>query len=140
MARAAVAMILLLVGLALAGCEGLKELLELQQELARAFQTPELRINFARNSGTLTVALVNSPLAGNEGDGEQATCRKVAEFVRDHYGRYDTVRVVQVGFASQVAVAGASFTRSRIPCRFTHEELGEPAPLEVTADSARPAA
>jgi hypothetical protein len=130
---------LVLLDLVLSGCEGFKELLTLQQELARTFQTPELRVNLNQSSKTLTVALVNSPLSADWVQ-EQATCRKVAEFVRDHYTRYTTLRVVQVSFASQVGAAGFSFTRSRTPCQFTHEELGEPAPQKVVSDSARPAA
>jgi hypothetical protein len=130
---------LLLLGSMGFGCEGMKDLFRLQSELAEAFRTPELTVNL-HTSGTLTVTLQNSPLDGKDSDEEQATCRKVAEFVRDHYGHYATVRVVQVGFASRWEVAAASFTRGRVPCRFTHEDLGEPEPRKPAPDSARPAA
>jgi hypothetical protein len=139
MSRVAQAVILLVIGLTVSGCEGMGDLLALRNGLAETFRTPEVSVSL-QTTGALTITLQNSPFDGQAGAEEQATCRQVAEFVRDHFAHYSTVRSVQVGFASRRGVPGISFTRSRVPCSFSHEELGEPQVGPAASDSARPAA
>lgn len=124
-----------LVGLALVagglGCADLKEILSLQQGLAREFQTSAVNINL-NNSAYLTVTFSNAPIADQPEAEQAAFARRVAEYVRDHYARYDQLQGIQVGFASVKGV-GITFTRTRVPYRFTPRELGPPRPPKATS-------
>src|SRR5512141_1619280 len=119
--RLGVTALLLMAGLGLAGCEGMKGLLALRNGLAETFRTPGVGVNLL-TSGTLIVTLQNSPLDGQDGDGERETCRAVAEYVRDHFASYATLRTVQVVFARQRGIGGLSMTQSRTACSYSHAE------------------
>jgi hypothetical protein len=106
------------------GCADLKDLLSLQQGLAHEFDTSAINVNLS-NSAYLTVVFSNSPVS-NRSEPERAEfARRVAEYVRDHYPRYDQLQSIQVGFASVKGV-GITFTSTQIPYRFTPAELGPP--------------
>ena len=106
------------------GCADLKDILSLQQGLAREFQTSAISVNL-NNSAYLTVVFSNSPVADSSDAAQSAFARRVAEYVRDHYPHYDQLQSIQVGFASMKGV-GITFTSTRIPYQFTPSELGMP--------------
>ncbi len=113
------------------GCADLKDLLSLQQGLAREFETSAIGVNL-NNSAYLTVTFSNAPIADQPEPEQAAFARRVAEYVRDHYARYDQLQSIQVGFASVKGV-GITFTRTRLPYRFTPSELGPPQPSKATS-------
>jgi hypothetical protein len=110
----------LTVGAALlsAACEGFPETAALRRELVEEFRDPDLFIVSATD-GTLTVTLRN-PFPGIE---EQVTCRRIAEFVRDHFAGYGKLNSVRVAFATPRSVVGISFPKTRIVCGFTRGDL-----------------
>jgi hypothetical protein len=112
------------------GCADLKELLSLQQGLAREFETSAINVN-VNNSAYLTVTFSNAPIADQPEAEQAAFARRVAEYVRDHYAHYDQLQSIQVGFASVKGV-GITFTRTRVPYRFTPSELGPPQAPKAT--------
>jgi hypothetical protein len=111
--------------------------LELLRRLAAEFGTPETSINLA-NGTVLTVTLQNSPLADASGEDRRQICRRVADYVRDHYRGYAALRTVQVTFASRRSAGPLAVTTTDPPCAFSTSELG-PAP-SAAADSAGSAA
>ena len=108
------------------GCADLKDILSLQRGLSRAFQTSAISVNI-NNSAYLTIVFTNSPVADLSEPEQSVFARRVAEYVRDHYARYDQLRSIDVRFASVKGV-GVTFTRTRIPYRFTPSELGPAQP------------
>lgn len=103
-------------------CESFQGMGTLRRELVEEFQSPDVVLVRASN-GSLTVTLQN-PFPDLD---ERATCRRIAEFVRDHFDEYRTLRTVRVGFATRHrVVAGIEVTRTRTVCSFTRGELGEP--------------
>ncbi|SRR6266568_2227411 len=118
------ALLSLLAAAAALGCADLKDMVSLQQGLAREFHTSAINVSL-NNSAYLTVVFSNSPVA-DWSEGEQsAFARRVAEYVRDHYAHYDQLQSIQVGFASVKGV-GITVSSTRIPYRFTPSELGPP--------------
>ncbi len=113
------------------GCADLKDILSLQQGLAREFQTSAISVNL-NNSAYLTVTFSNAPIADQPEAEQAAFARRVAEYVRDHYAHYAQLQSIQVGFASVKGV-GITFTRTRVPYRFTPSELGPPQPPKATS-------
>lgn len=114
------------------GCADLKDLLSLQRDLSRGFPGSAINVNVS-NSAYLTIVFSNSPEAALPEPEQAAFARRVAEFVRDHYARYDQLQSIQVGFASVKGV-GVTFRSTRIPYRFTPSELGPPQrPKEASA-------
>jgi hypothetical protein len=105
-----------------AGCEGFNQMAALRPQLVQEFHAPDAVLALAMDRD-LTVTLRN-PFPDIE---EQATCRRVAEFVRDHFLGYGDLNTVRVAFATQRTVVGMRMTKTRIVCSFTREELGEPA-------------
>ena len=118
------------------GCTDMRELMTLQLELAREFRTPATRINLSTD-GDLTVRMQDSPL---ETDERQRACREVAEFVRDNYSRYATLRTVSVVFASESGFGPVRVSRQDTPCEFRTADLGPAQPEVVGAadDGSRP--
>lgn len=108
------------------GCADLKDIITLQRGLSHEFQTSAISINL-NNSRYLTVTFTNSPTADLPEPEQAAFARRVAEYVRDHYARYEQLQSIQVGFSSVKGV-GITFTSTRIPYRFTPSELGPPLP------------
>ena len=106
------------------GCADLKDIFSLQRDLSHEFQTSAINVTI-NNSAYLTIVFTNSPVADLSEPEQSAFARRVAEYVRDHYARYDQLRSIAVGFASVKGV-GVTFTRTRIPYRFTPGELGPP--------------
>ena len=118
------ALFCVMVGASTVGCADLKDILSLQQGLAREFQTSGISVNL-NNSAYLTVVFSNSSIADSSEAAQSAFARRVAEYVRDHYAHYDQLQSIQVGFASVKGV-GITFTSTRIPYRFTPSDLGPP--------------
>jgi hypothetical protein len=118
-------------------CMDMRDELELQRALAAEFGTPETGINLA-NGTVLTVTLQNSPLADASGEDRRQICRRVAEYVRDHYRGYAALRTVQVTFASQRRAGPVAITSTDPPCAFSTSDLG--AAPAAAADSAGRAA
>jgi hypothetical protein len=76
----------------------------------------------------LQVTFLESPFA-ERGDAErQATARKVAEYVRDHYPQYKTLDKVIIEFPTKKELAAAKLTHVAGRYTFTTAELGPPAP------------
>jgi len=117
--------------LALSGCGQIQDTLALQRGLTEEFGTEDITINFTRD-GALTVQFTNWP-AETEGTDQQArTARRVGEYVRDHYPRFDSLSAVLVSFGWQQA----GVTTTGEPLRFTPAELRRPA-SNAAADTAR---
>jgi hypothetical protein len=93
--------------------------------LAREFQTSAISVNI-NNSVHLTVMFSNSPAADLPDVEQAAFARRVAEYVRDHYTSYRRLQTISIGFATVRGVGAVRFTRSRVPYRFTPQELGPP--------------
>ena len=113
------------------GCADLKGILSLQRGLAREFQTSAVGVNL-HNSAYLTVTFSNAPIAEQPEHEQAMFARRVAEYVRDHYAHYERLQSIQVGFASVEGV-GITFTRTRVPYRFTPSELGPPRPAKAAS-------
>ena len=112
---------LTLLGLTVA-CGDIKALLALQQDLMREFQTSSVKVSLG--SSRLTVVFVNSPNADLPESDRAIFARRVAEFVRDHYGAFDQLQSLRVGFETVHGVGGFSVSSSRIPYEFTPSDLG----------------
>ncbi|HEU5170612.1 MAG TPA: hypothetical protein VFU46_08735 [Gemmatimonadales bacterium] len=108
-----------------AACEGMKGLLALQQGLAAEFDTRAVAVNVV-NGTSLIVTFTNSRLGELETTEQAAACRRVAEYVRDHYPGYDRLDVISVAFADQRRVGPVSMTKSRMPCSLRTSDLGRP--------------
>ncbi len=106
------------------GCGDLRDEADLQRQVAAEFRTPDTNVGLGKGA-TLTVTLYNSPLASPPAAARPETCRRVAEFVRDHFRGYDRLRAVQVAFGTRRA--GVRVTSSTSACRFNTTDLG-PAP------------
>jgi hypothetical protein len=97
----------------------------LQQELAREFETSAITVNI--NDGTyLTIMFSNSPTAELPDSDQAAFARRVAEYVRDQYPRYDSLKTIAIGFAKVTGVGPITYTDSRVPYTFTPQDLGRP--------------
>ena len=117
-----------LVALIMTGCRDLQALRALQQGLATEFNAPELRVNIY-NGTTLTVVLQRANVPASDtsnGLEQQATCRRVAEFVRDHYAGYGRLNQVNVTYDVRTLYGPVHMTRSQTPCTFRTAELGSP--------------
>jgi hypothetical protein len=121
-ARGLLGLALLAFGLA---CGDLKELLVLQQDLAREFPNSSINVSL-HGSNDLTVVFANSSNAElSEGD-RAAFARRVAEYVRDHYIPYEQLQRIRVGFATVRGGGGFSLSTTSVPYAFTTGELGSP--------------
>lgn len=111
--------------LATLGCADLAALSTLQHGLAARFNEPRISINL-NNHQYLSVAFVNSKLAELP-DSERATLAKeVAQFVRDHYSGYASLRSITVGFRQEMKIGIVSYNATKSPYTFATAELGPP--------------
>src|ERR1041384_2199191 len=110
---------------ALVACADLKEMLSLQQGLAQEFQTQQISINI-NNSVDMTILFSNSPVAQASDSEQAAFARRVGEFVRDHFSKYGGLEAIGVGFSSVRGTGAFHITNTRIPFRFTPQDLGPP--------------
>lgn len=110
---------------ALLACADLKDIFSLQRGLAQEFHTNAINVNLS-NSAYLTIVFSNSPAAALPDSERAVFARRVAEFVRDHYPKYEQLTSIDVGFAAVRGGAGISFTKTDVPYRFTPVELGPP--------------
>src|SRR5258705_13909660 len=100
------------------GCVDLRELLSLQQGLTKEFNEPGVGVNI-HNNANLTVTFSNSSAAGLSDPERAAFARRVAEYVRDHYARYDSLQIIAVGFAAVTKACPVTYTETTVPYRFT---------------------
>lgn len=111
--------------LAVIGCADLKDIFSLQRGLSREFHTNAVSVNL-NNSAYLTITFGNVPVADSAESARAAFARRVGEYVRDHYGHYERLQSVAVGFSSSSSAGPVRFTSSEVPYRFTAAELGAP--------------
>jgi hypothetical protein len=107
--------------LATTSCECFRGMGPLRRELIEEFHASDVVLVRATDR-SLTVTL-QKPFPYDE---EQQTCRRIAEFVRDHYEDYSDLSTVRVGFATRRSVAGVDVSRTKTLCSFTRGELGKP--------------
>jgi|SRR5690242_2889308 len=118
---------------AVPACSDLADLRSLQRGLAAQFSASTVNVN-VNNGVQLTVMLANSRAASFPDSEREVFARRVAEYVRDHYPKYDRLQMVRVGF-TKVARAGAlSVTSSSVPYSFTRQDLGSPNPTPARAN------
>ena len=119
----------------LVACADLKDMLSLQHSLAQQFQTEAISINI-NNSVNMTILFSNSPVAQSSDSEQSVFARRVGEFVRDHYPKYDALQTIAVGFSSVRGTGAFHITNTRVPFRFTPQDLGPPptVPKALPAD------
>ena len=110
---------------ALVACADLKDMLSLQRGLAQEFQTEAISINI-NNSVNMTILFSNSPVAQSSDSEQSVFARRVGEFVRDRYPKYDQLQTIAVGFSSVRGTGAFHITNTRVPFRFTPQGLGPP--------------
>ena len=110
---------------ALAACADLKDMLSLQRGLAQEFQTEAISINI-NNSVNMTILFSNSPVAQSSDSEQSVFAHRVGEFVRDHYPKYDELQTIAVGFSNVRGTGAFHITNTRVPFRFTPQDLGPP--------------
>ena len=113
------------------GCADLRDIMTLQQGLAREFNQSAIGVN-VNNSVSLTVTFSNSPAADLPDAERAAFARRVAEYVRDHYPHYSALQTINVGFASVTKTGPVTYTNSSVPYRFTPSDLGQPKDVMVS--------
>jgi len=125
------AALLLLALLPLAGCEQVErarqaadELTELRGGIAREFGAAPQTINIS-NGRMLTLTFVNSGLEKLPEERREATARRIAEHVRDHYAGYAQLSAVTVDFASRRKVGPVTQTEMH-PVTYHASDLGAP--------------
>lgn len=122
---------LLLGALLLAGCEQMgrakqvvSRLTELRSGIAREFgAAPEVKV---MNGRSLTLTFVNSGFEKLPEERREATARRIAEHVRDHYAGYPRLSEVTVDFASRRKTGLVTRTEMH-PVVFSTSDLGAPA-------------
>lgn len=119
--------------LSVGGCADLKQLQELQRGLIEELGTSAVNVNLT-NGRNLTIMLVNSPLADQGCETQAAAAQRAANFVRTHYPRFDSLRVVAVGFTHQRRFGVVSTTATSVPFSFSVPDIRNGA---LAADSAR---
>jgi hypothetical protein len=110
---------------AVLACADLKDIFSLQRGLAQEFHTNAINVTLS-NSSYLTILFTNSPSAALPDSERAVFARRVAEFVRDHYPKYEQLTSIDVGFAAVHGAAGISFSKTDVPYRFTPAQLGPP--------------
>lgn len=118
----------LVVALGVLGCELLVDLQSFRTGLAREFQEPAVHVHHGTSgSGTvLTITFPNSR-AGDLPRAEQAGfARRVAEYARDHYSRFEALDAVVVQFSRVRQTGPVTVTEARGSYRFTPAQLRAP--------------
>jgi len=126
---------LLLAGLAigLAACQDFMDLTSLSAALNKEFN--ETRMEVHLNDRThLAIVVEDSPLGRQVDSKRKETARKLAEFVRDHYAKYDVLEDVSVVFATSDASLATGY-REEAAYTFTPAELGRPGGNESPSQS-----
>lgn len=126
------ASLLLLALLPLAGCEQVErakqvmgEMTQLRSGIAREFgAAPQVNVS---NGRVLTLTFVNSGFEKLPDAQREATARRVAEYVRDHYAGYARLSEVGVAFASQRKAGPVTTTETRPRHVYSTAELDAPA-------------
>ena len=114
-------LICIFLGSGLAACRQLQDASRLSREISAALNEPEVKVQLDTHQ-SLTVTLTNSPVADRPETEWNAHCRRVAEFVRDHYVDYAKLQRIQVVFGTQWRW-DAEVTSSSMFCMFTPREL-----------------
>ncbi len=107
------------------GCNLMGELkgaLALRRALAAEYHTDAINVNISNNS-SLTVAFVNSPLAGLPGVERERAAKGIATFALQHYDRADSLTTIAVAFTSQRSAGAMTFTETTRPYTYTPAEL-----------------
>lgn len=120
--------------LALAGCGDLAALAALQRGIAAEFHAADVSLNIA-NHARLTIVFVNSPMTAQTPEQRAVTARRVAEYVRDHYARFDSLTTIAVGYSAKQSAGPVAITSTVVPFTFTPAQL-RAAPPAATHDSA----
>jgi hypothetical protein len=106
-----------------AGCKESQEDADFRRQLAAELRAPEVRL-LTENGATLVVTLVNPPPDVGADDARRQTCRRVAEFVRDHYRGYRYLQRVRVAFATRREGSSVTTTVSPFGCTIDATRLG----------------
>ncbi len=120
--------------LALAGCGDLAALATLQRGIASEFHVADVSVNL-KNHDQLTIVLANSPLNAQTPEQRAVTARRVAEYVRDHYARFDSLTTIAIGYGAKQSAGPISVSSTVVPFTFTPAEL-RAAPPAAPHDSA----
>jgi len=110
----------------LAACvdlHGVRDMLALQQGLARELQFGAISIN-VNSQNSMTVVFQNSTFASLPDSQRAAFAHGVALYVRDHYPEYSQLQSIGVGFSSRSAVGPLSYTQSEVPYHYSVSDLG----------------
>jgi hypothetical protein len=108
------------------GCAELRDVLTLQQGLAREFNEPAINVNInTLNSRTSLTVTFSNPAVVTLPDNERAElAQRVAEYVRDRYPHYSSLASIDVGFVTVRKTGPATFTNTTVPYHFTPRDLG----------------
>lgn len=115
---------LLLAALAvgLAGCQDFVDLTKLSAALTEEFDGTRMEVHL-NNRTHMAIVVEDSPLGRQVDSKRRATARKLAEFVRDHYAKYDVLEDVSVVFATSDASLATGY-REEAAYTFTPADLG----------------
>lgn len=118
----------------------LEQIFALQGQLEEQFPGETIRVTES-TTGQLSIDLVNSRMAALPADERAALTRKIAMFVRRHYGRASAIQTISVVFKSEAGAAGFTVS-SADPTDYAIGELDEaPQPVHTrgtpAGDSAR---
>lgn len=110
----------------------LRDLLELQQDIATHFSTPALSID-TQNGSVLTVTFQNAAVADAPEEQREEFARRVAEYVRDYYPGYGNLSRVVVTFSNVSSTGPVTVTRGVGGDSYSTFDLGEPSPPDTSA-------
>jgi hypothetical protein len=108
-----------------AGCGMFRDLITLQQALAREYPGESIKVTVHSDSD-LAVVFQNSNYASLPDSERTAFAHGVAVFAHDHYPAASALRTIEVGFTSTKSLGPLSYTRSQSPYRFSASQLNRP--------------
>jgi len=118
--------VLSLLLVAVAGCEGVRALTDLQRAMATEFHQ-QVGINV--NGGTvLTVVVPTDANAKMDAESRAELARRMAEFARAHYARGDSLERIGVVFQTVSRRGPVTVTKQDAVFAWSASELATPAP------------
>ncbi len=108
--------------LGVCGCQALQDIAALQKALGQKYPGSNIHVQVV-NGATCNVTFVNSTVAGQSSEEQQAFAREVAECVRDEYPGYGSLEQVNVLFTSLSQWGPVSVKNTAAVHRFPRKEL-----------------